>query len=99
MSVKNDLRLIDAAIAQYAVETNKASGDPVDVDDWLDYIKDDSRLASSGQDILGNDYNDQIVDNLPVVPAQTWDTLLDVIDADFWAPYQRETTPRSKHKN
>jgi prepilin-type N-terminal cleavage/methylation domain-containing protein len=97
--VKNDLRLIDAAIAQYAVETNKATGDAVDIDDWLDYTKGDTKLANTGQDILGNDYNDQIVDSLPFVPAQTWDALSDVADADFWAPYERETTPRGKHKH
>ena len=98
-SVKNDLRLIDNAITQYAMEANKATGDSVDVDDWLDYIKDDSRLQNTGQDIFGNDYNDQIVDSLPAVPAQTCSALSDVVDAAFWAPYQCETTPRSKHKN
>lgn len=98
-SVKNDLRLIDDAIAQYAIETNKNSGDTVQVDDWLDYMKDDTKLANTGQDALGNDYNDQIVDSLPVVPAQTWDALADVADSNFWAPYPRETTPRPKHKN
>jgi prepilin-type N-terminal cleavage/methylation domain-containing protein len=98
-TVKNDLRLIDAAIAQYAIETSKKEGDDVYVDDWLDYIKDDSRLQNTAQDILGNDYNDQAVDDLPVVPAQTWDALSDVADTSFWLPYQRETTPRGKHKN
>jgi prepilin-type N-terminal cleavage/methylation domain-containing protein len=100
-SVKNDLRLIDGAIAQYAMDTNKRTGDPVDTDDWLDYIKDDSNLAATGQDIFGHDYNDQVVDNLPVVPAATWDALLDVADAGFWDPYQRETTPKpkTKHRN
>jgi prepilin-type N-terminal cleavage/methylation domain-containing protein len=98
-TVKNDLRLIDDAIAQYAIETNKNTGDDVYVDDWLDYIKDDSKLQNTAQDIFGNDYNDQVVDSLPVVPAQTWDALSDVGDTAFWAPYQRETTPRGKHKN
>jgi len=98
-TVKNDLRLIDDAIAQYAMETNKATGDDVYVDDWLDYIKDNSKLQNTAQDILGNDYNDQVVDSLPVVPAQTWDALSDVADTSFWSPYQRETTPRAKHKN
>ncbi|HET9857078.1 MAG TPA: prepilin-type N-terminal cleavage/methylation domain-containing protein [Chthoniobacterales bacterium] len=97
-SVKNDLRLIDDAIAQYAIETNRNTGDTVEVDDWLDYMKDDTKLANTGQDVLGNDYNDQIVDSLPVVPAQTWDAFLDVADSNFWAPYPRETTPRPKHK-
>jgi len=98
-SVKNDLRLIDAAIAQYAIETSKNSGDPVYVDDWVDYVKDDSKLANTGQDIFGNDYNDQIVDTLPVVPAATWDALSDVVDSAFWSPYSREITPQPKHKN
>jgi prepilin-type N-terminal cleavage/methylation domain-containing protein len=97
-SVKNDLRLIDAAIAQYAVENNKATGDPVEVDDWLDYIKGDTKLANTGQDIFGNDYNDQVVDTLPTVPTQTCNALSDVVDDEFWAPYQCETTPRGKHK-
>jgi type II secretory pathway pseudopilin PulG len=98
-TVKNDLRLIDDAIAQYAMETNKATGDDVYVDDWLDYIKDDSKLQNTAQDVFGNDYNDQVVDSLPVVPAATWDALSDVVNTDFWSPYPRETTPRAKHKN
>jgi prepilin-type N-terminal cleavage/methylation domain-containing protein len=98
-TVKNDLRLIDAAIAQYAIETSKKEGDDVYVDDWLDYIKQDTLLYNTAQDVLGNDYNDQVVDSLPVVPAQTWDSLSDVADSAFWAPYQREITPRSKHRN
>ncbi|HEY6226288.1 MAG TPA: prepilin-type N-terminal cleavage/methylation domain-containing protein [Verrucomicrobiae bacterium] len=98
-SVKNDLRLIDNAIAQYAIETNKSTGDDVYVDDWLDYIKANTKLCNTGQDVFGNDYNDQVVDSLPTVPAATWDALSDVADTDFWAPFPRETTPRSKHKN
>jgi len=98
-SVKNDLRLIDAAIAQYAIETIKNTGDPVYVDDWMDYVKDDSKLSNTGQDLFGNDYNDQIVDTLPVVPAATWDALSDVVDSAFWSPYSREITPQPKHKN
>jgi len=91
--VKNDLRLIDDAVAQYAVETLKSSGDPVSVDDWLDYIKDGTNLADTAQDVLGNDYGDQVVDSLPGVPASTWDALSDSVDANFWSPYAREATP------
>lgn len=96
--VKNDLRLIDAAIAQYAVETNKQEGDHVYVDDWLDYIKQDTLLFNTAQDVFGNDYNDQVVDRLPTVPAATWDALSDVADTAFWSPYPREDTPRPKNK-
>ena len=99
--VKNDLRLIDSAIAQYAIETMKTTGDPVYIDDWQEYIKDNTRLADSGQDILGNDFNDQVVDSLPYVPGTTWDLLSDVADTAFWSPYTREVTqatPPARHK-
>lgn len=99
-TVKNDLRLIDGAIAQYAMETNKSTGHPVQVDDWLDYIKEDSNLYDA-VDILGNDYGDQTVDALPYVPAKTWDAFSDVADTSFWNPYQRSPTtspPVSKNK-
>jgi prepilin-type N-terminal cleavage/methylation domain-containing protein len=97
-TVKNDLRLIDSAMAQYAIERNKQTGDPVYVDDWLDYIKQDSNLYDTAQDVFGHDYGDQTVDSLPEVPASTYDALTDVVDSDFWAPYVRETAPHSKHK-
>ena len=32
--IMNDLRMIDAAVAQYAIETGKKSGDPVAVERW-----------------------------------------------------------------
>lgn len=96
--IKNDLRLIDNAIQVYAMETTRKTGDPVFVDDWTDYVKDDSRLNNTAQDILGHDYNDQTVDSLPVVPATSYDALSDVADSAFWAPYAREVTPTPKHK-
>src|SRR3954466_5636896 len=77
--IKNDLRLIDAAIAQYAIETNKLTGAPVDVDGWIDYVKPDSDLYDN-VNILGHDYGDQAVDSLPPVPASSWNALSDVAD-------------------
>ena len=97
-TVKNDLRLIDGAIAMYAMETNKKTADAVYVDDWTDYVKIDSELCITGKDLLCHDYNDQVVDSLPVVPAATYDALSDVADAAFWSPYVREITPKPKHK-
>ena len=97
-SVKNDLRLIDDAIAQYAMETSRSSGDPVEVDDWVDYLK-DGRLYGTAQDVFGEDYGDQVVDVLPVVPAQTWDALADVADSAFWSPYLKQgATPPPRHR-
>jgi prepilin-type N-terminal cleavage/methylation domain-containing protein len=89
--VKNDLRLIDSAVSQYAMETNKMSGSTVFVDDWIDYIKEESNLYDA-LDIFGNDYGDQTVDAIPYVPAKTWDILSDVADTTFWEPFTRQPT-------
>ena len=83
----NDLRLIDAAVDQYAIETSKKSGDAVDVTDWTNYLKKDTVLYSSGKDILGADYGAQNVDMLPKVPDTSKTALSDVTDDTFWSPY------------
>jgi prepilin-type N-terminal cleavage/methylation domain-containing protein len=83
----NDLRLIDAAVDQYAIETAKKSGDPVAVTDWTNYLKKDTTLFASGQDLFGNDYGDQVVDSHPVVPPSAKANLSDVTDDAFWSPY------------
>jgi prepilin-type N-terminal cleavage/methylation domain-containing protein len=83
----NDLRLIDSAVDQYAIETNKKSGDAVKVTDWTNYLKKGTNLFVSGKDILGNDYGDQTVDSLPKVNNSTKTSLSDVTDTAFWSPY------------
>src|SRR5881397_327071 len=37
--ILNDLRMIDAAVDQYAVETNRSAGNTVAVTDWTNYLK------------------------------------------------------------
>ncbi len=83
----NDLRLIDSAVDQYAIENNKASGATVNTADWTNYLKKGTNLYSTGKDILGNDYGAQTVDSLPKVPASTKTALSDVTDNTFWSPY------------
>ena len=61
----NDLRLIDSAVDQYAIETNKKSNDAVAVTDWTNYLKKGTNLYTTGLDILGNTYGAQTVDSLP----------------------------------
>jgi prepilin-type N-terminal cleavage/methylation domain-containing protein len=85
--IMNDLRLIDAAVDQYAIEHAKKSGDTVQVSDWTNYLKKDTQLYSSGQDLLGHDFSDQTVDVVPKVPQATFDALSDVADAAFWSPF------------
>ncbi|MEY2575611.1 MAG: type pilus assembly protein PilA [Verrucomicrobiota bacterium] len=83
----NDLRLIDSAVDQYAIETSRKSGDLVNVPDWTNYLKKDTNLYATGVDILGNTYGPQTVDLLPQVPTTSKDALSDVTDATFWSPY------------
>jgi prepilin-type N-terminal cleavage/methylation domain-containing protein len=86
--ILNDLRLIDAAVDQYAIETNKPSNAPVAVTDWTNYLKKNSSLYNTGKDLFGNTYGQQTVDTLPSVPSASKNSLSDVADTNFWSPYQ-----------
>lgn len=83
----NDLRLVDAAVDQYAIERGKKTDDVVLIADWTAYIKKDTNLYTTGADLLGNDFGDQTVDTIPKVPQNSFDALSDVADATFWSPY------------
>jgi len=85
--ILNDLRLVDGAVDQYAIETNKTSGAPVVVADWTSYLKKDTSLYTSGKDLFGNTFGDQVVDTLPAVPRASFEALSDVAPASFWSPY------------
>jgi prepilin-type N-terminal cleavage/methylation domain-containing protein len=85
--ILNDMRMIDAAVDQYAIETSKTSGATVDVTDWTNYVKKDTTLYTTGQDLFGDDYGAQAVDSLPKVPASAYTSLSDVADDSFWSPY------------
>src|SRR6187549_1696531 len=61
----NDLRLIDSAVDQYAIENNKASGATVNKTDWTKYLKQGTALYNTGNDLLNNDYGVQTVDTIP----------------------------------
>jgi prepilin-type N-terminal cleavage/methylation domain-containing protein len=84
----NDLRLIDSAVDQYAIETNKKSGDLVGVADWTNYLKKGTDLYLNGRDVLKSDYGTQTVDSIPKVPSATYNALSDVTDLTFWSPYK-----------
>lgn len=85
--ILNDLRLIDASVDQYAIETNKMSGTTVNTADWTNYLKKNSALYNTGADLFGHGYGVQTVDTLPKCPAATWAALSDVADTNFWSPY------------
>ena len=85
--ILNDLRLIDAAVDQYAIENNKTSGSTVQTADWIVYLKRGSQLYNTAADIYGASYGPQTVDSLPKISTSAWATLSDVADVNFWSPY------------
>jgi prepilin-type N-terminal cleavage/methylation domain-containing protein len=85
--VKDDLRLIEAAVDQYAIETQRQPGSVVSVSDWTVYLKRETHLCTTGRDVLGHDFGAQTVDQIPTVPAETYAQLADVADDGFWAPF------------
>jgi prepilin-type N-terminal cleavage/methylation domain-containing protein len=85
----NDLRLVDAAVDQYAIETARTTGFIVATADWTAYLKKDTQLYLTGADMLGNAIGEQVVDTLPVVPEDSYNALSDVAGPEFWSPYSR----------
>ncbi len=70
--ILNDLRMIDSAVDQYAIETNRITGAQVLVKDWTNYLKSGTVLYNTGNDLLGASYGDQVVDTLPIVPTTSF---------------------------
>jgi len=85
--ILNDLRMIDAAVDQYAIETNKTTGNTVGVADWTKYVKKDSILYNTGANLFGTAYGAQTVDTIPQVPTGDYANLSDVAGTGFWSPY------------
>jgi prepilin-type N-terminal cleavage/methylation domain-containing protein len=85
--ILNDLRLIDSAVDQYAIENSKVTGTIVPTAAWTQYMKANSILYNTGQDMFGDAYGSQSVDSLPKVPANAWNTLSDVAGTAFFSPY------------
>jgi prepilin-type N-terminal cleavage/methylation domain-containing protein len=85
--ILNDLRMIDSAVDQYAIETNRKTGDTVAVSDWTNYVKKNALLFNTGTSLLGSTYGAQTVDTIPQVIPSDYNTLSDVAGSGFWSPY------------
>ena len=85
--ILNDLRMIDSAVDQYAIETNRKTNDPVNIADWTSYLKSGTTLYNTANDLLGDNYGPQTVDTLPAVPLASYNSLSDVAPSSFWSPY------------
>jgi len=83
-----DLRIIDSAQDQYAIENNKGTGDAVGWTDIQNYLKNGSVLYNSGgADLFSDGYTFGSVDTLPKLSSTTFAKLSDVAPSDFWSPY------------
>jgi prepilin-type N-terminal cleavage/methylation domain-containing protein len=88
--ILEDLRMLDSATDQYAIENNKTSAAAAGFTDLKAYLKTGTVLYATGQDIFGDSYNagnNFTVDSLPLLPANAWITLSDVAPQSFWSPY------------
>src|SRR5438067_13923565 len=85
--ILNDLRMIDSAVDQYAIETNRRTGNTVAVTDWTNYLKKGTQLYNSGKSLLGSPYGAQAVDTIPQVPSTDYAVLSDVAGPGFWSPF------------
>src|SRR5262249_50533824 len=85
--ILNDLRMIDSAVDQYAIETNRATGFAVNIADWTNYLKKGTSLYNTGNSLLGSAYGVQTVDSIPKVPTNDYNVLSDVANTGFWSPY------------
>ena len=88
--VLNDLRLIDAAVDQYAIENNRAGGSVVPPAAWTQYLKAGTVLANTAAHPTYGDYGSQTVDIIPKVNNGTltaFADLSDVAPSTFWTPY------------
>jgi len=82
-----ELRILDYAVHQYAIETGTRSGITVTFDDVKPYLKSGTAMYRTGKDCLAQDYGPFVVDSAPKVPPFTYAELLDVAPSEFWVPY------------
>jgi prepilin-type N-terminal cleavage/methylation domain-containing protein len=86
--ILEDLRVIDSAIDQYAIENNKSGGSNVVWADIQVYLKKGGILYNSGgADLLGNLYVGYSVDTVPKLRPVSFQKLSDVAPSDFWSPF------------
>ena len=84
----DDLRSLDGALDQWAMEKNKSAGDSAQFSDVQPYLKTMNKMAVSGQDLFGQNYGPFTVDTGPKVSTVTFNALSDVAPASFWSPYK-----------
>jgi prepilin-type N-terminal cleavage/methylation domain-containing protein len=87
VKVLDDLRTLDGALDQWALEHNKKAGDVAEFSDLQPYLKQQNKLNLTGYDVFGQAYGPYSVDTGPKVSDFTFNALSDVAPPDFWSPF------------
>jgi len=86
-----DLRMLDAAMDQYFIENDKSWNAPVEWNDVVKYVKNNTRLANSASsDILQNFFIMEVVGPTEIrvgISQTSFDALSDVAPLEFWSPF------------
>jgi len=85
--IMEDLRQLDAATDEYAIENNKTSGMNPAFNDLRNYIKTGTVLYNTGADLFGDSYGPFTIDTVIQVPTAAYNALSDVAPLSFWSPY------------
>ncbi len=85
--ILEDLRMLDGATDQYAMDNNKTSGTNPSFADLQVYLKAGTTLYNTGADLFGDSYGPFTVDSVVGVPLPAFNALSDVAPVSFWSPY------------
>jgi type II secretory pathway pseudopilin PulG len=85
--ILEDLRLLDHAVDQYAIDNSKTAGMNPEFGDLKVYVKANTDLYLTGEDLFGDSYGPYTVDSTIHVPDGAYSALSDVAPSTFWSPY------------
>jgi prepilin-type N-terminal cleavage/methylation domain-containing protein len=85
--ILEDLRVLDQATDEYAIDNNKTGGMNPTFADLKAYLKSGTTLYQTGADIFGDSYGPYTVDTVIGVPLAAFNDLSDVAPVSYWSPY------------
>ena len=85
--ILEDLRILDHALDEYAIDNGKGPGVSPSFADLQPFLKTGTVLYSTGTDLFGDTYGPFTVDSVVQVPTAAYTNLSDVAPATFWSPY------------
>ena len=88
LRILDDLKVIDSALEQYALEFNKSHGATATFTDLQPYFKPGSALRITCADLFGYAYGPYSVDFIPKLGDPTFNQLSDVAEPAFWSPFR-----------